>query len=513
MAVPSVSSYQGNLPKAVSRDVSTLVKSNIVEKDMNLIDRKFHIEGKKRPLVPWFSIRLTGPGAPESIDGEFLWIEGPRYLVIPEWLTDILTSFLLHPARDGVSMQLDPGFCPAVVSQGSNFTKRLITMRSMIIEVLQTWPPGSSRILPPTSLLVFRPTVGNAKVFKLDPKTNQIGVTPLDPAMYKSITSFYILSGSIAFLLAALGTGLFTAWGYRGILKLRKEILYDMKGLSVLLDEIRQVRKDGRTRNEDEIWRERATIIYSEEEQEETISKTGFFNVLEGLAVPVRLLCKLQACADVAADRAGGPRACRGRSSTPSCSWPSPACRAGEEGEGVNERRLTCLLRYVMKTSAEIQMGMSTTRCEFAINKCKCAQEANLFPVILDALAYAQMLVAVIELSSFYLSMPQHALIWKLVRFAFTISYFLLSLLSIFLLLLNGIWIFFGTIVLPRKISPYLIAIVGVAVTSLRYWIRLTQFQWRVKQAIKVRIEQRKSQISVSPTLLEFATKQNLAQV
>eukprot|EP00960_Hanusia_phi_P013759 403861-Hanusia_phi.AAC.4 len=107
--------------------------------------------------------------------------------------------------------------------------------------------------------------------------------------MYNSITSFYFLSGAIALLLALLGTSLFAAWGYRGILRLRKEMLYDTRGLSLLVNEIREIRKNGgNIRGEDQIRRERATIVYSEEEQQETISKTGFFNILEGLAVPVR---------------------------------------------------------------------------------------------------------------------------------------------------------------------------------------------------------------------------------
>ena len=53
---------------------------------------------------------------------------------------------------------MDPGFCPAVAPSASQATKRLIAQREILIDVLQTWPPYSMRILPPSSVLLYRPT-------------------------------------------------------------------------------------------------------------------------------------------------------------------------------------------------------------------------------------------------------------------------------------------------------------------------------------------------------------------
>ena len=168
----SVSSYKSS---QTARTVNAT--QEIVTKDKDTLDAAFHAEGAAVPVVPWFALQIFGPGAPEVVDGEFIWLSSAQYLVIPGWITDIFASFLIKPDRGGVAVRIDPGFCPAVAPSAAERTKRQIQLRALLLDALQTWPPEEeSRILPPTSLVLYRPTNGTAKVFNLDPATNQIAI-------------------------------------------------------------------------------------------------------------------------------------------------------------------------------------------------------------------------------------------------------------------------------------------------------------------------------------------------
>jgi hypothetical protein len=57
------------------------------------------------PAVPWFGFRLLGPGMPEDIEGQFIWLSSPRYLIIPSWITSIMASFLITPPRSQISLR------------------------------------------------------------------------------------------------------------------------------------------------------------------------------------------------------------------------------------------------------------------------------------------------------------------------------------------------------------------------------------------------------------------------
>ncbi len=42
---------------------------------------------------------MTGPGVPDVQDGNFLWLSKPIFLIIPNWLLEVLSFGLLSPKK------------------------------------------------------------------------------------------------------------------------------------------------------------------------------------------------------------------------------------------------------------------------------------------------------------------------------------------------------------------------------------------------------------------------------
>ena len=61
---------------------------------------------------------------------------------------------------------------------------------------------------------------------------------------------------------------------------------------------------------------------------------------------------------------------------------------------------------YIRKIAAELQLSWLTEKCSLRLDKCVCMREEVLYAELLEAFAYAQMLIAFAELISYYLSMP-----------------------------------------------------------------------------------------------------------
>ena len=87
-----MTSYKGADP-VVHVDIS----QDIEVSDKVKLDKLFHSEGKPRPDVHWFSIAMTGPGAPDRSVGEFVWVDDVRHLVLPLWLVNVSDFQLGYP--------------------------------------------------------------------------------------------------------------------------------------------------------------------------------------------------------------------------------------------------------------------------------------------------------------------------------------------------------------------------------------------------------------------------------
>ena len=72
------------------------------------------------------------------------------------------------------------------------------------------------------------------------------------------------------------------------------------------------------------------------------------------------------------------------------------------------------------------------------------------------------MLLGLLELESYYLSMPRHVLIWTALRVAFSVSWVVCACVSCYLLILNGLWLIIASLMQPTKVLPYAVSMTGL---------------------------------------------------
>ena len=65
------------------------------------------------------------------------------------------------------------------------------------------------------------------------------------------------------------------------------------------------------------------------------------------------------------------------------------------------------------------------------------------------------MLVALMELWSYFLCMPYDGMVWKNLRHLFYIFFSLSGAISIYLLMLNGLWLLVAALIEPVKVVLY----------------------------------------------------------
>lgn len=85
---------------------------------------------------------------------------------------------------------------------------------------------------------------------------------------------------------------------------------------------------------------------------------------------------------------------------------PRPCALATQPGPRTPLTRTTFWRRYVLKAADDIEVGWKTGTCEYRVDLCACLQEPVPLSNVMRGFAYAQMLVAVLELSGFYLKVP-----------------------------------------------------------------------------------------------------------
>ena len=74
------------------------------------------------------------------------------------------------------------------------------------------------------------------------------------------------------------------------------------------------------------------------------------------------------------------------------------------------------------------------------------------------------MLVALMELWSYFLCMPYDGMVWKNLRYLFYIFFFLSGAISIYLLVLNGLWLLVAALIEPVKVVPYAVSMLGLLI-------------------------------------------------
>lgn len=128
-----VHSYKGSAPSS-----SLSVTPDFRHTEKVGLNEIFHPGGAKGPINPWFWLRVSGPGAPPATLGTFVWLRSVRYLVIPDYLLQVVSYEQLNPKKSAGSIRLFPGYCPTFVEQDSDaMRKRIIDIYKLLTDTLQ----------------------------------------------------------------------------------------------------------------------------------------------------------------------------------------------------------------------------------------------------------------------------------------------------------------------------------------------------------------------------------------
>jgi hypothetical protein len=401
-----------------------------------------------------------------------------------------------------VALRLNPGFCPAVTKEDQERTRRLILQRSVLLDAIQNWPPDTSRILPPSSLLLYRPTDALPAVFMLDPGTNQIAKMPLDPAMYPNLVNIYIAGAVVPLLVATVISGLVVWFLAKLMQQRRQEIIDDARDQEAIYVEFREMRlqkRGGRPTLEQE-RKDRAMLDPKRADINHARQHSSFYHIVHQLINPgyqaKDLIFRLLEATELLA-----------LGTLPS--W------------------------YIRKVAAELQLSYLTEKCSLRLDKCVCMREEVLYAELLEGFAYTQMLIAFAELVSYYLSMPYlggtHAL--KLpfdkvilielspfyyLRHLFMAVYLVATLATLFLLALNGIWLIVASLIDPVKVAPYAVSMAGVLTAGARFAARLDYVRVRVSKNVRKALDaptsylRKEAMERFPPSLLQLLMTKNL---
>ena len=189
-------------------NVANLTDSvDMVESDKQILDQLFHPYGKTNPNTDSFVFDLQGPGTVEKSVGQLVWVRSVHYLTMEPWLFDVFSLGLLSFQEGTSRSELKPSFCPAIVDDSSEaFNQRLITVRQLLLNVLQSYPAGSNQPIPASSILAYRPVNGLPRIFYIDPQTNQYAVNFVEQADDSAATFFIHLALGVPAGLCLLAT-------------------------------------------------------------------------------------------------------------------------------------------------------------------------------------------------------------------------------------------------------------------------------------------------------------------
>mmetsp|Transcript_58524 Transcript_58524/g.122278 ORF Transcript_58524/g.122278 Transcript_58524/m.122278 type:complete len:2330 (-) Transcript_58524:792-7781(-) len=189
-------------------------KVDIVEADKKILDELFHPYGTFFPSTDSFAFQLEGPGAVEATTGQFVWVRSVHYLTLEPWLLDVFSLGLLTFVEGISRSELKPSFCPAVVDDSSEvFNQRLIIIRQLLLNTIQSYPAGSSKPIPASSILAYRPVEGLPRKFVIDPGTNKFAVNFIGKSDDKVADFFITLALSVPAALCLIASSVLFVYG------------------------------------------------------------------------------------------------------------------------------------------------------------------------------------------------------------------------------------------------------------------------------------------------------------
>ena len=440
-------SYKGNFPE---KNPMSSIALDFNYGDKLALDVMFHPGGAQAPTVDWFWLRAAGPGAPPRSLGTLLWISSVRFLVLPDYFLEVVSNGFLNPKKAAGKTRLRPGFCPPVLKEGDPLIpKRIIAIQQLFSRTLQFFPPElPANPFPFGSLIAWVPLAELPSQFVLDPATNQLGFSKINP---------WTGNGPILYLIVLLSVFLPAV--------LASLLLYStVKGLTAFLTELRakKIRRENTLLNIYEETRIEKMNYYQKEEKlelapevfQEMDARTSFFYVVDysvGLVDTQNSIFVEMSLILLHLGLLAGP------------------------------------VLYIHYVSTSWEAGFKAYHCENAVAQGKCYGKPEPISNLLNLGVLFLTLVYVAELSRYYLRLP-YALPARILRQVFYGTFGFFVWIALWMLLLNATWIFLGVLQKPTLLAPYAVSAVCMVAVGATYYGKLMRFRIRVAHQVSKRI-------------------------
>jgi hypothetical protein len=477
-----VSSYKLEKPTDfVEQELSIPIDSK------DLIDKYFHPSGDVRPKEPIFEFNTIGPGFPERVQGSMFWYASTIYYGLSSAWLDTISVGIIKPSKFKIEVPFNPSFCPAFIADNDFFEqdRRLVLVREKLLDALEQHPPGGARKpLPPGSALVYKPTKGRPKGYRVDPQTNQIVVDLIDPEGNFVVIWAVVYSAAALAAAGALFVSFKTGLGLVQFLKQfraqriqEEEIWVNMMKYMESQKEIMQEERQKRKRNpgqaghaNDSDPQKRFVLTTCEEDADtsmlcEIYTYTDFFYVLEHFLgdskksadFPLRVGWGMQAFA--------------------ACSLP---------------------LIVIWFFSSTWRSAVLDDACSVRADKDLCLAQTEVYSSAAQVFIPLSIVIFFLEVSAHYLRFS-YGRARKVLRKVFYLFYALNFLGALFLLFLVCVWILLGVLILPSKALPYATALLGVGGNAVTIWANLRCFQLKVRHEVVLQIESWKPKLQNVP--------------
>ena len=455
-----------------------------------------------RPQQDWWNLFLKGAGAVEKSEGTFVWLSNARYLVLAPALLDVISLGLLSPDRGKSQSNLQPGFCPPAPSSNDEKARRVIALYKLLRRKLELTPSLKETKLPDGSFITFINTTSQEmNLFSIDPSTNEVSMTKVDPTAYPLLNSLIYLAIAIPVLFSFVLISSLARKYHLGVIEKRiKMYRQDMVAKQMLLTpDVAEAEIESEL--EDIRWDNSNSKMY------EIYGKTGPFYMLDEYvdsAERQKSVLKLIA-------------------------------------ESVRHALvITAPTALVLLFASSYQNSQLLHMCEFRVDRARCmATPIPLVNIIFYVVA-AYVGVAFLELLSYYLRLNFNTA-RLLIRQGFHVGYFLMLQLAFMYLMILMLWCIIGVLLSPSKMAPYAAAVITFVAHAASLYARLkkvsllfyyatlremvlnsfsfthaslSQTQVRVQKMVVRRVGMYKSRMkdTIVPAVLEIIMNKNVDQ-
>jgi len=469
---PQVHSYKGAQPS------STLsVKPDLTVAEKVQINDIFHPGGAKGPVQPWFWLRVAGPGAPSRSLGTFVWLRSARYMVLPDYLLNVVSFGQLNPTKTSGTVNLFPGYCPTFVDEtGTQMRARIIEIYSLLTNILEYYPETEpAHQFEAGALVIWFPGSGGGKPsrFVLDSKTNELSLSAIEQFTGEGENTYniFLISIIVPVLLASILVGAGGLYFNRYLTKHREVALIQENAmLNVVMqlkvkDMTELERINFETIPQDKIWEMRA--------------RTNLWYVLENIVVD-----------------------------------PSAAKTVYQEFFTVvgHLAIISAPVLYPYNVASMWKEAYLEYVCESRLDQGVCYSEPENVSLGVFVAVTIFAVASAFDLSCHYLKVPFRFPL-TILRIAYYVLFALFCWFTYSLLFISGIWIFLGALQVPRRLGVYALTPVLIVGVVLKYFAKLARFNSRVRRKVEEKLKNstaRMAQKNFSPKVFKILLDKNV---